>query len=372
MSEAVSPTSHSSPEGGEQSAGGLSKPSIETLKTPGALLQHYRQERHVSLHELAAVLKVTPDKLDALERDAYEKLPDMVFTRALALSICRLLGADSAPVMALFPSASSPKLGRDSDGLNQPFKGGEQPTLGSSSIKEASSAPKVLLAVGALLLAAVAVYFWPQVQRILNLDASQSSQIANGQGTVESTNRGSGIQTLQVPGLAALQTANADSSDGEPVPAQAPESEEQSEETSSSTVAGAAPLGGANTAVVSSALTTAASHGTGLGAANVAQSAASAPAVNPVVNGEAATPVAAVDTIRIEAQEPVWVQIRDQSNAIVHQSTLPKGRELAITNAPPLRVEIGRADAVKVTVKGQDFDVHPFARGNVARFEVTP
>lgn len=326
-----------------QMVAGLSKPSIEAIETPGALLRHYRQERQVSLHELAAVLKVTPEKLDALENDRYEALPDIVFTRALAMSICRLLAVDSAVVMAKFPSINSPKLGRDSDGLNRSFKGGEQPALSSLSTRENAAAPKAMLLVAGLLVAAAAVYFWPQIHQIIN-PQDNGSALAQADANTAGTGQGgsSGGQNLQVPGLMALQGPgnSTELTNGEPYAAQLPAgpTEEDSD----------AVLNGTSDAVSSEV------------------PAASANAASSTALAEV------VDTIHIVAQEPVWVQIRDGANAIVHQSTLPKGRELSITNSPPLRVEIGRADAVQVMVKGQAFDLTPHARKNVARFEVTP
>ncbi|MDH5855724.1 helix-turn-helix domain-containing protein [Lampropedia aestuarii] len=332
-------------EDAEQMVAGLSKPSIEAIDTPGALLRHYRQERQVSVQELAAVLKVSPEKLDALENDRYEALPDIVFTRALAMSICRLLAVDSAAVMAKFPSINSPKLGRDSDGLNCTFKDGEQPALGSSSMRESSFAPKAMLLVAGLLVAAAAVYFWPQIHQIISPQDSSSVQAQAGANAVGSGQTGSlGGQSLQVPGLMALQSSSQSNStelaNNEPYSAQLPSGPTEED--------GEAAANGASDEVGSDV------------------TAASADAASPTLQAEV------VDTIHIVAQEPVWVQIRDGANAIVHQSTLPKGRELSIANNPPLRVEIGRADAVQVMVKGQAFDLTPHARKNVARFEVLP
>ncbi|WP_238946167.1 helix-turn-helix domain-containing protein [Vandammella animalimorsus] len=327
-----------------QAMPGLSKPSIESFKTPGGLLAYYRMEREVSLPELAAVLKVPVDKLEALERDDYAMLPDMVFTRALALSICRLLGADAQPVMALFPSAHAPRLARDSDGLNRAFKATEQPALGGERKPPSAGIPRSAWLLGALLLlAALAVFFWPQIQQRLGWAKPDEATGAHDPARTPSAVDGLRSQPLHIPGL----------SDGaEPRSAQAPEEpdDKPDEENDSPANAPAGPgQAGADTA---------------------AGQASSVPA--PATAAATAAAAASAHTLNIQAQESVWIQIRDASNAILHQSTLPKGREIAITNEPPLRVEIGRADAVKVTVKGQPFDLQPFARGNVARFEVSP
>lgn len=301
-------------------ATGLERPSVESLKTPGAWLRHYRLEREVSLEELAAVLKIPAAKLEALERDDYGQLPDMVFTRALAMTICRLLGYDSAPVMALFPQVHSPRLARDTDGINQPFKSTALPTPSQPVARSGIPGSAIVLVIAMSIVAAI-VFFWPQIERKMGWgESSVGHEIASGTPHLTS-------QEVQVPALNAVSpTENG-------------------------------PL--------SQALTS------GQEQASASEPAEVAPAVaeSPVQQEQPAAPA---ESIRIYAQEPVWVQIRDASNAILHQSTLPKGREIAITNPPPLRVEIGRVDAVKVVVKGQPFNVQPFARGNVARFEVSP
>ncbi|WP_238945667.1 helix-turn-helix domain-containing protein [Vandammella animalimorsus] len=341
-----------------QAMPGLSKPSIESFKTPGGLLAYYRMEREVSLPELAAVLKVPVDKLEALERDDYAMLPDMVFTRALALSICRLLGADAQPVMALFPSAHAPRLARDSDGLNRAFKATEQPALGGERKPPSAGIPRSAWLLGALLLlAALAVFFWPQIQQRLGW-ASPGEVTTGAPDPAGTPGAADGLrsQPLHIPGLS-------DGAGAEPRSAQAPEEPEDKpdEEDNSAANAPAGPgQAGADTAAGQAP------------SATTPATAATATATAAAGAGEAASAAAPAHTLHIQAQESVWIQIRDASNAILHQSTLPKGREIAITNEPPLRVEIGRADAVKVTVKGQPFDLQPFARGNVARFEVSP
>jgi cytoskeleton protein RodZ len=71
--------------------------------TAGTLLRHAREAQGLHIAALAAALKVPQRKLEALERDEYGALPDPSFTRALALSVCRSLKIDSAPVLALLP-----------------------------------------------------------------------------------------------------------------------------------------------------------------------------------------------------------------------------------------------------------------------------
>ena len=52
------------------------------------------------------------------------------------------------------------------------------------------------------------------------------------------------------------------------------------------------------------------------------------------------------------------------------QRMLHSGDVLEFSGQPPFSVLVGRADAVAVTVRGQAFDLQPYVRGTVARFQV--
>lgn len=69
----------------------------------GALLRQYREAKGLHISILAAALKVPTAKLEALEANRFEALPDLVFARALAMSVCRYLHVDSAAVLSMMP-----------------------------------------------------------------------------------------------------------------------------------------------------------------------------------------------------------------------------------------------------------------------------
>ena len=52
--------------------------------TAGGLLRQARQAKGLHIAALAAAIKVVPRKLELLESDQFDKLPDATFTRALA------------------------------------------------------------------------------------------------------------------------------------------------------------------------------------------------------------------------------------------------------------------------------------------------
>lgn len=77
-----------------------------TPATAGQLLKKARQAKGLHLAVLAVSLKVPVRQLEALEADDYSAFKGgPAFLRAITGSMCRQLGIDPAPVLALLPSA---------------------------------------------------------------------------------------------------------------------------------------------------------------------------------------------------------------------------------------------------------------------------
>ena len=126
--------------------------------TAGGLLRQARQAQGLHIAALAAAIKVVPRKLELLESDQFELLPDATFTRALAQTVCRTLKVDAAPILALLPPPNGHRLEQVAEGLNMPFH--ERP--GRLVPKEWASVTSPALWLAALLvIAAVAVYVMP-------------------------------------------------------------------------------------------------------------------------------------------------------------------------------------------------------------------
>ena len=96
-------------------------PAAPQAATAGGLLRQARQAQGLHIAALAAAIKVVPRKLELLESDQYQQLPDATFTRALAQAVCRTLKVDPAPVLALLPPPNGHRLEQVSEGLKMPF-----------------------------------------------------------------------------------------------------------------------------------------------------------------------------------------------------------------------------------------------------------
>ena len=123
----------------------------------GVLLRQAREAAGMDIAALAASLKVTIPKLQALEEDDYASLPDAVFARALASSICRTLKIDPAPVLERLPHGVMPRLLPEKPALNTTFRQPGERRMALPAVPRGAA-----LAVLALLFGAAAVYFLPE------------------------------------------------------------------------------------------------------------------------------------------------------------------------------------------------------------------
>jgi len=128
--------------------------------TAGSLLRAAREASGLHIAALSVAMKVPVKKLEALEADRADLLPDIVFVRALASSVCRTLKVDPAPILELLPQTVKANLESTHKGINAPFKApGDTSHVGWV---EMLKRPPVMI-VMALLIAAIVVVFMPEI-----------------------------------------------------------------------------------------------------------------------------------------------------------------------------------------------------------------
>ena len=130
----------------------------------GALLRSLREDAGFKIDSLASVLRVPVVKLQALEDDHWDLLPDAMFARALALAVCRHLNADATPVMALLPQQDVSRLAiKDERGLDFPLQRPSFLPQSSFLVIEKLFTPLRWAALAVLALALL-LAVWPDLQ----------------------------------------------------------------------------------------------------------------------------------------------------------------------------------------------------------------
>lgn len=296
-------------------------------QTAGAWLRETRSARGIHIAALAAMLKVPQAKLEALESDRYQDLPDATFVRALAKAMCRALKADPAPVLALLPKGQELELDRVSKGLNQPFR--ERATRGDVPALELLKHPA---AIGALLLllGAAAVYLLPQhwigrgSEPVATAPVNDAPVMADAASAANTTLPAASAVLESAPAVAQLDPASA------PSPA-APVTHRE-------------PL-----------------------AQSGAQSAQ--PPSRPTVAAET-RPGAELAGVRLRALADTWVELVDARGQVL-LSRLLRGGELAELQAQaPLKLRVGNVAGTELLLRGEKVDLAAVARDNVARLEL--
>jgi len=142
-----------------------------------------------------------------------------------------------------------------------------------------------------------------------------------------------------------------------------PESTDDTAQAASAAMPGLAPTSGASAAAPMVAASIPA-----LTVPALVASAAGAKAV-PVPAHAVPGVALALAVLRLEATGDTWVEVRDAKGPVLSK-LLKSAETLEIQQTPPYSVVIGRAAAVKATLRGQPFDLKPHTPQTVARFEV--
>ncbi|MGQ2981563.1 MAG: helix-turn-helix domain-containing protein, partial [Polaromonas sp.] len=140
--------------------------------TAGSVIRQAREAAGLHIAALAVALKVPVKKLEALEADRLDLLPDAVFVRALASSVCRTLKIDAAQVLALLPQTGKPRLDYQHASINTPFRA---PSDGPGPSLLAQVSRPAVLAGLLLLLGALVLIFLPAVQQ-QNISAQSTAE----------------------------------------------------------------------------------------------------------------------------------------------------------------------------------------------------
>lgn len=305
----------------------------------GALLRQAREAAGVDLPSLAQALKVSVKKLEALEADRYDQLPDAVFVRALASSVCRALKIDAAPALALLPQSKAPRLDYDEAGLNTPFH--TPGDVAKTPFLDRLSRPMVLAAL-AVLLGALVLIFFPSSEQRAEIGAIVTSTPATPTQAPAATPPLVPTPQPQSPVQAAAPAA--------PTPTPAPVV----------VAAKATPV-----AVVPPAAPRETPPVAKPAPAEAAPSEAGADA-EPAPRKK----LPSTGVVVFKTREASWIEVTDGKGAIQLSRMVEPGEPVGASGPLPLNVTIGRADVTEVTVRGKPFPLDEIARGGVARFEV--
>ena len=295
----------------------LQEPSASLSLSAGALLKANRQSAGLHIAALAVQLKVPVHRLEALEADQWEALPDMVFTRALASSVCRTLGVDPESVLALLPANHVPEM------------------VGSAALNSIPVTPKKMKSLTSEQARSTLWWFWGVVIFLaltggayffIKSNEHRFQQVLTGEIILNASNDADSAKSEEMPSPVDLMNHSLDASlTSIQAPAVAPDN------SSATLLAKGLP----------------------------------SESMNSEAQVSEVTPV-----LLIRARGTTWIQIRNSKGKVAVERQLHEGQEVSYGEDLPLSVVVGRSDLTDITVRGRAFDLTKVSRENVARFEV--
>jgi cytoskeleton protein RodZ len=278
----------------------------------GEQLAAARLARGLSVADVGQTLKLGARQVEALEKGDWQALPGTTFIRGFVRNYARLLGLDSAPLMAMLDTV----LAKPAATLAVPRSPqGAMPRAGEGGTRRDRFV--VIAGAALVLLAALAYFLMPgdlsglrdSAQHLLDSLARHEEPAAEP------------VEPAFPPGATAQQIMNPQaveegtSTPGTPAPAEPPSP---------------AP-------------------------------AAAAPA------SPAAAPAGSVQ-LRLVADKDSWVEVRDRDNKVLLLAEpMLAGREQTLAGIPPLSVVLGYAAGVRLTWRGKAVDLSSYTKGDVAR-----
>lgn len=312
-------------------------PLREEPATLGPTLAAERERQGLSRADVAHRLHMSPIQVEALELGDYAHLPKGTFLRGFVRNYAKALGLAPEPLLEMLagtaPSTPAP-------GIVVPTQNIRFDPLGerlSSPYVKAATLAAVAIAIG------FAAMYWAMYVR-------------------------------PRPPALALRAGHAPATATQPAPAatrpdfvSAPPPAAAAEMPSPATgaLAGSGPTS-ASTAPPAKAAPPSAS--------TAAKAPAKAPAMKaPPANAEVASAASAdaagpARRLHFHFTGDSWVEVRDASGAVLFQKLNAAGTEAQVSGHPPLRVVVGNAPEVEMTLDGKPFDLDPHTEVAVARF----
>jgi cytoskeleton protein RodZ len=291
---------------------------------PGSRLAQAREDRALSVEEVARALRLSPRHIQALEADDYENLPGPTYVRGYLRSYAQFLELPPEEIVAAYNALSVAQQPVDLGRLAPP----EQVTSDHGVVRLVTA-----LVLGLFIVLAVAWWYGQkQPARILTPPPGPASGDVGGLSGVPSDTSATGADAMQ----AAAQREKEAGSGSPMAPAGKPRAETS------------APVAGP--------------------AAGRTPAAGSPPATSPPPVTVAAAAGAARARLLLETREESWVDVRDAAGNRLLYETVPAGRTVSVEGEPPLSVFLGNVDGVRVSFNGQPYDAGRHRRGPIARF----
>ena len=296
----------------------------------GARLRAAREQKGMSLGDVAQRLKYAPRQVQALEESNYGALPGLTFQRGFVRGYAKLVGLEPGDLVAQLER----EAGRDNGPTTAPLQQiAYAPAVMPSPGEGTSAWPWILgmlLAVASI--GGYMLYQWDAPVR------SGSTQVRSGAAA------GSGASGHAAPPAAAQDVETPLM----PVPAGSANADERP-----------IPMPQPGVDVVP--------PGSSVDAAKTAETAGAAAAVSA---GIATSAAVTSGKIHLTFSGESWVEVRQGNGTLVYSGVNRTGGEQWVDGQPPFDLVVGNARVVKLTYRGAEVNLEPYTKVTVARLQL--
>jgi cytoskeleton protein RodZ len=187
--------------------------SAPALISPGALLARAREQYGLSVGEIASQMKLAPRQVEALEADAWDRLPSMLFVRGFIKGYARCVHADPAPALAALEVRCGTAASQERASTEQAIARAAQPSTAipfPSSDQPSRRLHRIAAALAVLCIGFLAFeWFGPTLQSVQGVVESDRARAVAAPGAVaqpESAPQGAAEGAL-LPAVPAPQPA---------------------------------------------------------------------------------------------------------------------------------------------------------------------
>jgi cytoskeleton protein RodZ len=305
---------------------GMAADMTEAGTHPGGHLRGIREQRGLSLHQVAVELHVSDSLIQALESGDYAALGGAVFVRGHLRNYARALGVAENEVLSLYEQGQNKP---SAPGLvtQHSHVGGVSPKMREWYMRAATG--------GVVLVLLVLAMSWWQHRPEEPVATAPANQVQSAPLPAPAAT--SAVAGVPLPALSA--------------PANPPPAQQQAERLST-------PL--APTPVKPAPV-------------QRVQHEEHKPAASAVAAPAAAAPQAAggLTQVKFTLSSASWIEVYDDSGKRIYYDLAPAGGSLDLSGIGPLQVFLGNAPGVSVELNGTAFDIKAYSRAdNTARFKL--
>jgi len=321
----------------------------------GAVLLAAREAKKLSQQDVSDSLRYSVKQIDALERDAFDLLPDAMITRGFIRNYARMLEIDAAPLLDTYRQLSP---------VQSPSQLAVNPSMQPVQLTK-DSRPWLIYILGSILVLLFLLAWFAYVEYLPQLSkAPEETAPQVAAPVVEQPAAPQDTTEVAMPEATLPEAA-------------LPAAERQfAEEALPSTDAGVANIPVANVPPQPASPQVIAPVQPIAPVAVPAAVKAEVPAkIEPQTKSEpkaqsGSQSAVILKKVSMTVTEKSWVRVSDKVGQILYEATLNAGDTQSLSFQAPFNVVIGNAKATTVNVSGQAVDLAGYTRSNVARISL--